>query len=104
MGEVMNLHLRDAVMGEVFFFSSRRRHTIFDCDWSSDVCSSDLVAVARGSAELERLRALEADVQFGARRIDPEQRERLRQFLAGRGEIVAGDRLQVRRTAGWGRV
>src|SRR3989475_3638622 len=26
-----------------FFFSSRRRHTRFDCDWSSDVCSSDLV-------------------------------------------------------------
>src|SRR5256886_11403185 len=26
-----------------FFFSSRRRHTIFDCDWSSDVCSSDLI-------------------------------------------------------------
>src|SRR6266478_7123861 len=29
-----------------FFFSSRRRHTRFDCDWSSDVCSSDLDAVA----------------------------------------------------------
>src|SRR5688572_31059848 len=27
----------------MFFFSSRRRHTRFDCDWSSDVCSSDLV-------------------------------------------------------------
>src|SRR5207237_5371508 len=27
-----------------FFFSSRRRHTIFKCDWSSDVCSSDLAA------------------------------------------------------------
>src|SRR2546430_7556849 len=27
-----------------FFFSSRRRHTRFDCDWSSDVCSSDLVS------------------------------------------------------------
>src|SRR5467141_4628732 len=26
-----------------FFFSSRRRHTRFKCDWSSDVCSSDLV-------------------------------------------------------------
>src|SRR5256886_7226030 len=26
-----------------FFFSSRRRHTRFDCDWSSDVCSSDLI-------------------------------------------------------------
>src|SRR5256886_8294559 len=28
-----------------FFFSSRRRHTRFDCDWSSDVCSSDLRGV-----------------------------------------------------------
>src|SRR6516165_11900505 len=27
-----------------FFFSSRRRHTRFDCDRSSDVCSSDLCA------------------------------------------------------------
>src|SRR5205085_8404462 len=25
---------------------SRRRHTRFDCDWSSDVCSSDLLVVA----------------------------------------------------------
>src|SRR5579859_7905266 len=32
-----------SAMLTVFFFSSRRRHTIFDCDWSSDVCSSDLV-------------------------------------------------------------
>src|SRR2546427_8288445 len=30
-----------------FFFSSRRRHTRFDCDWSSDVCSSDLTAGLR---------------------------------------------------------
>src|SRR6266853_5157531 len=29
-----------------FFFSSRRRHTRFDCDWSSDVCSSDLLLIA----------------------------------------------------------
>src|SRR5690242_12438734 len=27
-----------------FFFSSRRRHTRLTCDWSSDVCSSDLKA------------------------------------------------------------
>src|SRR5438477_10423201 len=26
----------------IFFFSSRRRHTRLTCDWSSDVCSSDL--------------------------------------------------------------
>src|SRR2546427_4720407 len=30
------------VFSGFFFFSSRRRHTRFDCDWSSDVCSSDL--------------------------------------------------------------
>src|SRR5216683_8201911 len=29
-----------------FFFSSRRRHTRSDRDWSSDVCSSDLVEEA----------------------------------------------------------
>src|SRR5256885_8105079 len=28
----------------VFFFSSRRRHTRLQGDWSSDVCSSDLLA------------------------------------------------------------
>src|SRR2546422_7080681 len=30
-----------------FFFSSRRRHTRCSRDWSSDVCSSDLVPLAR---------------------------------------------------------
>src|SRR5256886_5281022 len=38
-----------------FFFSSRRRHTRFDCDWSSDVCSSDL---SRGSMQWSPLHAL----------------------------------------------
>src|SRR5256886_7414981 len=33
---------RSSVCRLCFFFSSRRRHTRFDCDWSSDVCSSDL--------------------------------------------------------------
>src|SRR2546430_13579616 len=28
-----------------FLFASRRRHTRFDCDWSSDVCSSDLMEI-----------------------------------------------------------
>src|SRR5690606_5115045 len=32
----------------VFFFSSRRRHTRFSRDWSSDVCSSDLRAIFTG--------------------------------------------------------
>src|SRR5260370_9974897 len=35
-----------------FFFSSRRRHTRFKCDWSSDVCSSDLEKCHRLSPAL----------------------------------------------------
>src|SRR5688572_30878212 len=34
-----------------FFFSSRRRHTRFDCDWSSDVCSSDLKTSFSGAVQ-----------------------------------------------------
>src|SRR5690606_41088683 len=33
-----------------FFFSSRRRHTRFSRDWSSDVCSSDLGGTGSGRA------------------------------------------------------
>src|SRR5215211_8214463 len=32
----------NAITMTMFFFSSRRRHTRSLCDWSSDVCSSDL--------------------------------------------------------------
>src|SRR5207237_458045 len=35
-----------------FFFSSRRRHTRFKCDWSSDVCSSDLRLAQQGISTL----------------------------------------------------
>src|SRR2546430_3527940 len=34
--------MTSSIVHTFFFFSSRRRHTRFDCDWSSDVCSSDL--------------------------------------------------------------
>src|SRR5688572_30865245 len=47
-----------------FFFSSRRRHTRFDCDWSSDVCSSDLVT-DRGPDEHARSRPVEAQARGG---------------------------------------
>src|SRR6267142_2413946 len=41
-------HLLGAVAAhDIFFFSSRRRHTRLTCDWSSDVCSSDLATGAR---------------------------------------------------------
>src|SRR5215210_8299302 len=45
-----------------FFFSSRRRHTRYIGDWSSDVCSSDLVrdnlaGVGFDPSKLDRVRA-----------------------------------------------
>src|SRR3712207_5483157 len=43
-----------AVCGVLFFFSSRRRHTRYWRDWSSDVCSSDLDAwEVQGRGELQ---------------------------------------------------
>src|SRR2546430_17090141 len=42
-----------------FFFSSRRRHTRFDCDWSSDVCSSDLSAEAIRQGDRKAEQAVE---------------------------------------------
>src|SRR5690242_21070918 len=58
-----------------FFFSSRRRHTRLTCDWSSDVCSSDLAQcgacvdkkVSRASAALST--ALRADLTASALRM-----------------------------------
>src|SRR5256885_17044070 len=40
----------------LFFFSSRRRHTRLQGDWSSDVCSSDLVPEALGIADVAQQR------------------------------------------------
>src|SRR6266481_8001367 len=37
----------DGILVYVFFFSSRRRHTRWNCDWSSDVCYSDLQGQGR---------------------------------------------------------
>src|SRR2546430_3527099 len=48
MGVVVPCNLMTVLCDYLFFFfSSRRRHTRFDCDWSSDVCSSDLRELAQ---------------------------------------------------------
>src|SRR5690348_17664827 len=39
------------VCDSVFFFSSRRRHTRWTGDWSSDVCSSDLAVLQVGRVQ-----------------------------------------------------
>src|SRR5256885_2987861 len=59
----------------VFFFSSRRRHTRLQGDWSSDVCSSDLAGRARGA----RARSRFGPVGVGPGRVrDPARREAAR--------------------------
>src|SRR6516164_10933727 len=43
--DVLFFHSDSNALGSTFcfFFSSRRRHTRWNCEWSSDVCSSDLI-------------------------------------------------------------
>src|SRR5215208_7533018 len=48
-------------LGICFFFSSRRRHTRWPRDWSSDVCSSDLVEDG-GRAAVQRVVVARRDV------------------------------------------
>jgi hypothetical protein len=45
------------------------------------------------AAELDRVRAMQREAQWGARPVTEEMQERMRQYLAGRAEILAGDRL-----------
>src|SRR6266571_5741336 len=59
-----------------FFFSSRRRHTSLTCDWSSDVCSSDLAIddyETFRSKGLARLPAPDDAVAFAREIRDPDR-------------------------------
>src|SRR5256885_6722432 len=53
-----------------FFFSSRRRHTRLQGDWSSDVCSSDLREHAPERYRMHDLLKLHAAEQAGAEYLD----------------------------------
>src|SRR5690606_11931419 len=48
-----------------FFFSSRRRHTRFSRDWSSDVCSSDLYEKMTGDTQFNGYMHAQRDWLFG---------------------------------------
>src|SRR5689334_23610023 len=91
-----------------FFFSSGRRHTRWSCDWSSDVCSSDLELLPtprqlrRAASFGRRLRAVfhvELDNEWGgAGADDPFYRDAA--FHCGAGRIscvVAATRSEERR-------
>src|SRR2546426_10180236 len=101
----------------LFFFSSRRRHTRLQGDWSSDVCSSDLAASPRRRyafgpcgvvllepgeevSQRQRLRApgherLDGDVrELAGEAEQPAKDERLARHVAP-GEVLARVRLGV---------
>ena len=70
--------------------------TFFLTPYERQVRIDSAAAIARNAAELRRLRALQAEAQWGTRDLPDDQRERLRQFLQAGDEIVAGDRLVMR--------
>src|SRR5690348_17934550 len=76
----------DVVIFLPFFFSSRRRHTRWTGDWSSDVCSSDL-------ADVELARFVELGVAL-ARRVGAQAADALRPAFAA-GQHLA-EMLRVR--------
>src|SRR5438132_6810090 len=51
-----------------FFFSSRRRHTRSLCDWSSDVCSSDLRRGRQSQEEQQERQEQPADERHEIRK------------------------------------
>src|SRR5690606_40600747 len=70
-----------------FFFSSRRRHTRFSRDWSSDVCSSDLVLAA--AVDARGVEMVVAEVERPME--EPRPFFRARRRAVGPGEVHAAE-------------
>src|SRR5690606_40256141 len=61
-----------------FFFSSRRRHTRFSRDWSSDVCSSDLDRNSFACLDFPQVHEVLARTGAQTRRAGPDRSEERR--------------------------
>src|SRR6266542_3826942 len=81
------LFFKDAVIIFFFFFSSRRRHTRCYRDWSSDVCSSDLLRLPGGSQAKRHFRVEKIPGDPTHTRIktlpEDDRRDGLRRMLGG---------------------
>jgi zinc/manganese transport system permease protein len=71
---------------EMVFLTSDERETYRDSQES----------VGRGLSEIRQLRATQEQVQWGKREMSEEMQERLRQYLASRSEITAGDQIVLK--------
>src|SRR5688572_31134080 len=83
----MKLQNRSRMMN-LMFFSSRRRNTSFDCDWSSDVCSSDLLASAIAGPSLAQEKPQEQ--QQERRKLSGDERKELEALIALVDAVAAG--------------
>ena len=70
--------------------------TMFLSEFERTTRTETLGSIERAKAELGRLRELDQDVRWGRQAMEPEQAERLRQYIAGRSEISAGEQLVLR--------
>lgn len=60
------------------------------------VYAESVQAIDEGTAELARTRRLQQEAEWGTRQLSDEMRERVRQYIAGRTELITGDRLVLR--------
>src|SRR6266568_5779809 len=85
---------------DIFFFSSRRRHTRWNCDWSSDVCSSDLGREFPGLGDVVR-ELVGAGMRVSIDSFDPDE---IRAAVTAGAELVlsinASNRAVARELAG----
>src|SRR5256885_2433617 len=82
----------------VFFFSSRRRHTRLQGDWSSDVCSSDLLPRSRGPVVVaERLAERRTEAGVGVEGVQRALQRAWERWQIGPLRGVADDRSEERR-------
>src|SRR3712207_9352991 len=87
------------VVGRVFvFFSSRRRHTRYWRDWSSDVCSSDLVFIQVGADKALRIRLWMDQRAASARQIFQDRRGQTDLWEIGRASCR--ERVEISGVAG----
>ena len=70
--------------------------TVFLDEHDRATRADTIESLERARIELARLRELEQDVRWGRKDMDPEKLERLRQYIAGRSEIAAGEELVLR--------
>src|SRR3712207_7544361 len=78
-----------------FFFSSRRRHTRYWRDWSSDVCSSDLASRDEIGALAQRFNVMAAHIQEAQETLEAKVADRTRELARSLEELRRSEERRV---------